>query len=45
MAEKVENKTKHALRYKTRTKHYGLGIMKYRMESGIKRGPSITDSV
>ena len=26
MAGKVENKTKHALRYKTRTKHYGLGI-------------------
>ena len=26
MAGKVENKTKHALWYKTRTKHYGLGI-------------------
>ena len=26
MAGKVENKTKHALRYKTRTKPYGLGI-------------------
>ena len=26
MAGKVENKTKHALRYKTWTKHYGLGI-------------------
>ena len=25
-AGKVENKTKHALRYKTKTKHYGLGI-------------------
>ena len=26
MAGKVENKTKYALRCKTRTKHYGLGI-------------------
>ena len=26
MAGKVKNKTKHALRYKTWTKHYGLGI-------------------
>ena len=26
MAGKVEDKTKHALRYKTRTEHYGLGI-------------------